>query len=304
MFRQNLRVDTFERQLTALVGVSLLMAMYSFGHQINLNTPRVGHFSVERITVPSDVSHSSIHDAQPLKLASGDCPFPCNCPPIRFQGQTIYGVQLPRDQKAIALTFDDGPWPHNTSTVLNILQQHHVKATFFVLGHNVAQYPHLLQQIVTAGHAIGNHSWSHGYQDHSLELAQTEIQQTTDIVEQHTGRKTTLFRPPGGFLDNGLVVQASTQKMVTVLWTIDDTYEGSVDSAVQNVIQNATSGGIVLMHDGGGNRDLMIRSLPLVISELKRQGYQLVTIPHLLNLADTQVRSGRRIPSIAGRPTT
>ncbi|WP_235111823.1 MULTISPECIES: hypothetical protein [Acaryochloris] len=116
MFRQNLRVDTFERQLTALVGVSLLMAMYSFGHQINLNTPRVGHFSVERITVSLDVSHSRIHDAQPLKLDSGERPFPCNRPPIRFQGQTIYGVQLPRDQKAIALTFDDGPWPDNTST--------------------------------------------------------------------------------------------------------------------------------------------------------------------------------------------
>ena len=83
--------------------------------------------------------------------------------------------------------------------------------------------------------------------------------------------------------------------MVTVLWTIDDTYEGSVDLAVQNVIQNATSGGIVLMHDGGGNRELMIKALPLVISELKRQGFQFVTIPQLLNLADTQVRSGDAI---------
>ncbi|MGR3276364.1 polysaccharide deacetylase family protein [Acaryochloris marina NIES-2412] len=267
------------------------MAVYSSVHQTNLTTQRVGNFSVERITVPLDVSLFSIHDAHTLELASEEYLFPCKQPPIRFQGQTIYGVQLPRDQKAIALTFDDGPWPHNTSTVLNILQQHHVKATFFVLGSNVAQYPHLLQQIATAGHAIGNHSWSHSYQDHSLELALTEIQKTADIVEHYTGRKTTLFRPPGGFLDNGLASQASTQKMVTILWTIDDTYEGSVDLAVQNVIKNATSGGIVLMHDGGGNRELMIKALPFVISELKRQGYQLVTIPQLLNLAETHVRS-------------
>ncbi|ABW32667.1 polysaccharide deacetylase (plasmid) [Acaryochloris marina MBIC11017] len=291
MFRQNLRVDTFERQLAAIVGVSLLMAAYSFGSPVNLTTPRGENLSVEKITVSLDERSSSIHDAQTLKLASNEPPSTCYQFPTQFQGQTIYGVQLPRHQKAIALTFDDGPWPHNTSTVLTILQQHQVKATFFVLGRNVAQYPHLIQQIATAGHAIGNHSWSHGYQDHSLEMAQAEIQQTTDIVKQHTGHKTALFRPPGGFLDNGLVAQASSQKMVTVLWTIDDTYEGSVDLAVQNVIQNATPGGIVLMHDGGGNRELMIKALPLVISELKQQGYQLVTIPQLLNLADTQVRS-------------
>ncbi|WP_299492819.1 polysaccharide deacetylase family protein [Acaryochloris sp. IP29b_bin.137] len=267
------------------------MAVYPFGRQINLTTPWGKNPPVERVTVPLDERHSSIHNAQPLKLAPNEPPSTCSRIPTRFQGQTIHGVQLPGYQKAIALTFDDGPWPNNTSTVLGILQQHHVKATFFVLGSNVAQYPHLLQQIATAGHAVGNHSWSHGYQDHSFELALTEIQQTTDIVEKYTGRKTVLFRPPGGFLDNGLVAQASIQKMVTVLWTIDDTYEGSVDLAVQNVIQNATSGGIVLMHDGGGNRDLMIEALPFVISELKKQDYQLVTIPQLLSLTETRVRS-------------
>lgn len=75
------------------------------------------------------------------------------------------------------------------------------------------------------------------------------------------------------------------QKYVTLMWTVDDTYRGTVDQAIDNVVKNASPGGIVLMHDGGGDRKLMIQALPHIITRLRQQGYRLVTIPQLLEMA-------------------
>lgn len=205
--------------------------------------------------------------------------------PEQFQGRTINRVTLQPHQKAISLTFDDGPWPKTTSKVLDILQEYNVQATFFVLGSNIPQYSDLLQRVALEGHAIGNHTWSHDYHNHSPALAQREIQRTAKAIEKYTGVKTSLFRPPGGFLNNGLVAEAQVQQQVTILWSVDDIYHGTVDEAVQNVLQNATSGGIILMHDGGGDRELTIKALPQIITQLRQQGYQLVTIPQLLEMA-------------------
>lgn len=206
-------------------------------------------------------------------------------PPKQFQGQVVKQVKLPPGKRAIALTFDDGPWPVTTDKVLDILQQHQVKATFFVLGRNIPNFPQQLQRVANEGHAIGNHSWSHGYGKYSPAAAQRELDRTAQAIAKYTDFKTMLFRPPGGYLTNGLVAQAHAQKQTTIHWSIDDTYSGSVDKAVNNILKNAQPGGIVLMHDGGGDRRLTLQALPRVIIELKRQGYQLVTIPQLLDMA-------------------
>lgn len=293
MFGQNLSVNVANRRLAWLMGVGILMAIRSLVIQTNLTPNLVADWPVEMMATAINLSleepHPRVPDSLGLEQEPNTQQF-CYQLPAQFQGQTIYGVKLPLHRKAIALTFDDGPWPNTTPKVLDILQQHQVQATFFVLGSNVAQYPDLLQRVATAGHAVGNHSWSHRYQNYSSDLAQDEIQQTTDIIEKYTGFKTALFRPPGGYLNNGLVAQAEAQQMVTVLWTVDDTYHGSVETAVQNVLENATSGGIVLMHDGGGDRELTIKALPQIISALQQQGYQFVTIPQLLDMAATEDR--------------
>ena len=207
-------------------------------------------------------------------------------PPIKFQGLTLDQVKLPPHQKAIALTFDDGPWPKTTAKMLDILKEHDVEATFFVLGSNVRRFPQILKRVAKEGHAIGNHTWNHKYGYHHPTLAQREIQLTAKEIEKHTGFKTTLFRPPGGYLRNGLVAHARAQKQVTLMWTVDDTYKGTVEQAVNNVVNNASPGGIVLMHDGGGDRKLMVQALPHIITRLRQQGYQLVTIPQLLEMAN------------------
>ncbi|NET51741.1 MAG: polysaccharide deacetylase family protein, partial [Merismopedia sp. SIO2A8] len=128
--------------------------------------------------------------------------------PEQFQGKTIYQVGLNSKDKIVALTFDDGPWPKTTNEVLYILKKHNIKATFFVLGTNVKNYSGRLKQIVEHGHAIGNHSWSHPYSYQNPSAAALEIDRTEDLLYKISGVKTSLFRPPGGFLNNGLAAYA------------------------------------------------------------------------------------------------
>ncbi|HAJ60964.1 MAG TPA: hypothetical protein DCP31_18280, partial [Cyanobacteria bacterium UBA8543] len=79
--------------------------------------------------------------------------------PKEFQAKLISNVKPLKQEKVIALTFDDGPWPHSTPEVLDILKKNDIKATFFWIGQNLKTYPQIAQQVVAAGHAIGNHTW-------------------------------------------------------------------------------------------------------------------------------------------------
>ena len=84
--------------------------------------------------------------------------------PAKFQGKTIYKVEVPNQEKVIALTIDDGPWKPTTTQMLDILKQNNVKATFFWLGKTVQTYPQIAKRVKAEGHAIGNHTWNHRYQ--------------------------------------------------------------------------------------------------------------------------------------------
>lgn len=205
--------------------------------------------------------------------------------PAYFQSKTIENVALASGEKVIALTFDDGPWPKSTNDVLYILDKYQIKATFFVVGRNVQYYPQLMQKIVKHGHALGNHSWNHYYHYHNPSAAAREIDNTTARVYKTTGVKMSLFRPPGGVLNNGLANYARKKKQVVVMWDADSQdYRVSAHALKNNVLRYAKPGGIVLMHDGGGDRSRTVSVLPEIISELKKQGYRFVTVPELLEM--------------------
>lgn len=210
--------------------------------------------------------------------------------PNHFQGKIIENVDLVNKEKVIALTFDDGPWPKSTNDVLYILKKHQIKATFFVVGRNVQNYPGLTQQIVKHGHALGNHSWNHFYHYHNPAAAAREIDNTAARVYHTTGVKMSLFRPPGGILNNGLAHHARKKKQLVVMWSADSQdYRVSSSQLVHNVLQLSKPGGIVLLHDGGGNRSKTVNSLPRIITELKNQGYKFVTIPELLEMKNQEI---------------
>jgi peptidoglycan/xylan/chitin deacetylase (PgdA/CDA1 family) len=226
--------------------------------------------------------------------------------PVQFQGKTIRDVQLNSQdkaiaqvapQKAIALTFDDGPWPTSTSQVLDVLKNSNVKATFFMVGKQVQKYPQLVKQVVAEGHAIGNHTWSHQYYQYNESAAAGEIDRTAELVYKTTGVKTSLFRPPAGILNNGLVTYAHEKNYAVVMWSVDSkdwrSRRTTKQAFIDNVLKEAKPGGIVLLHDGGGDRSNTVQALPQLIAQLKKHGYKFVTVPELLEIADKKLKESK-----------
>ncbi|MEH2053616.1 MAG: polysaccharide deacetylase family protein [Nostoc sp.] len=209
--------------------------------------------------------------------------------PAKFQGKTVYKVQPRNNEKVIALSIDDGPWPKTTLEMLDILKQNDVKATFFWVGQALQANPDLAKREVAEGHAIGNHTWHHWYRRMDEATAKSEIDRTADLIYKTTGVKTSLFRPPGGFLNNGLAAYAKSQKDAVIMWSLtsaDTDPHAKPQAFVNNVLKGAKPGFIVLMHDGGGDRHRTVEALPQIISGLKQQGYRFVTIPELLQMKE------------------
>jgi len=268
--------------------------------KVNTNALEIKLFMSQKDRVQKDVSD---------KMAAIEKVRHLNIPlPLQFQGKTLRGVEMKGEEKAttksesskqketsesrypIALTFDDGPWPQMTSRVLDVLKKNNVKATFFVVGKQVEQNPNLLIQIVHDGHAVGNHTWSHQYFQYSESAAASELDKTSTLIYDLTGTKTSLFRPPAGILTNGLVTSANQKNYATVMWSVDSKdwryYRNSPQALIDSVLKEAKPGAIVLLHDGGGDRSTTIEALPKIITELKKRGYDFVTVPELLVIAD------------------
>ena len=207
--------------------------------------------------------------------------------PAKYQAKTIYKVEPSNKEKVIALTIDDGPWPKTTAEMLDILKGNNVKATFFWVGSALQENPEIAKRVVAEGHAIGNHTWHHWYRKMDEATAKSEIEKTNELIYKTTGVKTSFFRPPGGYLNNGLAAYAKSQKNSVVMWSVtsaDTDPRAKYQVFVKNVIRDAKPGAIVLMHDGGGNRYRTVKALPEIISGLKQQGYRFVTVPELLEM--------------------
>ena len=105
-------------------------------------------------------------------------------------------------QKRIALTFDDGPHPRQTREILDVLDKYGVKATFFVIGVNVQNYPGIITEVLRRGHEIGNHSNTHSHADKLNETTfRNEISTCENAIFKETGKQSRLFRPPEGAIN-------------------------------------------------------------------------------------------------------
>ncbi|TAG64842.1 MAG: polysaccharide deacetylase family protein [Oscillatoriales cyanobacterium] len=208
--------------------------------------------------------------------------------PAQFRGQIVYQASI-SDSKVIALTFDDGPTAE-TLKILKILQKHNAVATFFCLGANLREYPEIAKQVVKAGNAIGNHTWHHFYHNVTEKIASDEIDNTGVHIYRSTGAKSLLFRPPGGRLNNGFADYAKKKNYVVVMWSIDpkDFSQPPAAAIARTVLSQATSGAIVLLHDGGGDRQQTVEAVSAIIPKLKQQGYRFVTVPQLLEMQAAQ----------------
>lgn len=203
--------------------------------------------------------------------------------PPQFQGKSIDLVTVAPGNKVAALTFDDGPWPNNTEKILDILSQENIKATFYWVGRAVQNSPDIAKKVVAQGHAIGNHTWRHPQVNLDEITAAEEIANTAKVIYDKTGVKTNLFRPPGGNIYGQLVPYAKRQKYSVNMWDVESAdYYASASEIVRNVVKSTKPGSIILLHDGGGDRKRTIQALPLIILQLKEQGYSFVTVPELM----------------------
>jgi len=180
-------------------------------------------------------------------------------------------------QACLALTFDDGPDPHLTPKLLDILAEHQVKATFFVLGSQVARYPELARRIAEEGHEIGNHSWGHGNFT-KMKPAQMlqDITHTQDMLQAAGVTPPTLFRPPYGASNEAV---RRTVPLAFTFWNIDprDWKQQKPTELTASIMAAAKPGGIVVLHD---IKSTTVAAAPEFITNLK-QRYHLVTVSRL-----------------------
>jgi peptidoglycan-N-acetylglucosamine deacetylase len=124
-------------------------------------------------------------------------------------------------------------------------------------------------------------------------VAQREIDDTNKIILETLNVKTNYFRPPGGVLTNGLVAYAHRLNDAVLMWSADSgdsqPRRPSVETIVKNVVTQATPGGIVLMHDGGGKHENTAKAVPIIIKKLRAEGYRFVNITELLEVANAKV---------------
>ncbi|MBO3143565.1 polysaccharide deacetylase family protein [Dermatophilus congolensis] len=179
-------------------------------------------------------------------------------------------------RKIVYLTLDDGPSPYTTKA-LEILSRHNVPATFFMIGEEAAQYPETAAKVRAAGHAIGNHTYTHPWLTHlSTPEIRKQLQKTDDILG-----KTTCMRPPGGLINKTVIAQANKLDKSVINWDVDtrDWQRPGTVNIRSTALRLTTPGSIILMHDGGGNRTQSIGALDGIISTLKSRGYTFATLP-------------------------
>ena len=164
-------------------------------------------------------------------------------------------------------------------SLLDGLKERDVKATFFVLGKHVEEYPELVQRMSEEGHLIGNHTYSHmQLNQRNSEAFKEELIKTSDLIENLTGQEVQYVRPPYGTWNKSFEEELN---MFPVLWNIDplDWSSRNVSNIVQKVKAKAKENSIILMHDE--YKTTVTASLQ-IIDELKEEGYEFVTVEELL----------------------
>lgn len=186
--------------------------------------------------------------------------------------------------KVVALTFDDGPSDY-TQRYLDILSEHNARATFFCLGTQAQRYPDLVKAIEDQGSQVASHTLSHQELPKlDADTFKTEVNDAFAALTNGGAPATTVIRPPYGALDPNAWVTSGGTFSTSVIWTLDslDWKRPGVDAIVNSCTQGVYSGAIILMHDGGGNRDQDLEALPRILQKLSDEGYTFVTIDELM----------------------
>ncbi|HJR27006.1 MAG TPA: polysaccharide deacetylase family protein, partial [Acidimicrobiales bacterium] len=184
-------------------------------------------------------------------------------------------------EMVVALTFDDGPHPRYTPAILDVLARYGVQATFFALGREAERHPDLVQRIVAEGHAIANHTWDHP-DLRTLDEQQFahQVDHTNDVLHSISGHRPICARPPYGRSDPNVTSRLAARGLTNVVWSIDsrDFAKPGAGAIVDSALDGLHPGAIILLHDGGGNRDQTIEALPTIIERIQAAGHRIAPI--------------------------
>lgn len=232
-------------------------------------------------------------------------------------GSQLFGKTLvsgPKNERVVALTYDDGPNPPYTNRILDVLRSEGVHATFFVVGRAVQAYPQIVAREAAQGNAVGNHTWSHGHLVlYDPARVRETLERTDRAIYAATGRHTRIMRPPYGGRDWLVLDQVRKLGYTPVMWSVplpNDWEYPPANVIASRVLRYVSDGAIIDLHDG--NRGIVCARRPkvsphvcdragdveatrIIVRELKARGYRFVTIPELLEM------NGRVATRIGGR---
>lgn len=211
----------------------------------------------------------------------------------------------PSNERVVALTYDDGPNPPYTGRILDVLEQEHVHATFFVVGRAVRAYPALVRREVRDGDAVGNHTWDHR---HLIVLTpaavRTSLTRTDAAIFAAAHIHTHLMRPPFGARDWIVMHVARKLGYTVVMWSVPLARDWEYPPArviAQRILPHVVDGSIIVLHDGNRGQICGPKHLPphvcdrgsdiqatrIIVHQLKSESYRFVTIPQLIALRKT-----------------
>lgn len=202
-------------------------------------------------------------------------------------GEIISRVET--TDKVIALTFDDGPWNTKyTRVVIDNLDSLNVKATFFLNGRGIKSNRISAQKLVSAGHQIGNHAYSHNrLVFKGLDEIKNEIDSTNKLIRSIGYEGEIYFRPPHGKKLVVLPYYLQQQGIVSVTWDVEPESYANVklsgSAIAKHVLDNSKSGSIILLHVLGRNNQAARNALPDIVNGLRSKGFQFVTVSELLS---------------------
>ena len=215
-------------------------------------------------------------------------------PTGQWYGRTFIG--LPRGQRQLALTYDDGPNDPHTLRLLQVLASHDVHATFFLIGRYVRQRPDIAREIAAAGHAIGNHTFTHpSLIFKSTAQVRRELSDCHSALEDAVGPHSSLFRPPFGGRRPAVLRIARRMGFTPVMWNVTG-YDWTAPPAavIEGKVERQLRGGdVILLHDGGhkqmgADRSQTVIATDHLISRYKAEGYGFLTIPQMMSVEEKQ----------------
>jgi peptidoglycan/xylan/chitin deacetylase (PgdA/CDA1 family) len=198
-------------------------------------------------------------------------------------------VSVETTEKRVALTFDDGPNPRHTPELLDLLAEHHVRITFFLVGKRVWRHPELARRIVVDGHEVGNHGMNHiPLPVLPRPLLSREVEEAGELIERASGARPRWFRPPMGWFTDGSLRAVRELGYEPVIGDVHprDSSRPGADRIVSHVLERILPGSIIILHDGGWSdevdRSQSIEAVRRLIGLLRERGYELMTLSELV----------------------